>query len=82
LRRHVSVVSFPAGIKHDYRNLQQAECLMKQGVVESYAPGVRLYEWEEDGSNELNSLFKHLQGNDWPAWDASHNHSSPCAMQQ
>ena len=54
-----------------YRNLQQAERLMKQGVDESYAPGVRLDEWEDDGSDEFDSLFKRLQKSDWPVWDAS-----------
>ncbi len=67
--RHISIVSLPGGIKHYYRNLQQAERLMKQGVDESYAPGVRLDEWEDDGSDEFDSLFKQLQKSDWPVWD-------------
>jgi hypothetical protein len=49
--------------------LQQAERLMKQGVDESYAPGIRLDEWEEDGSNEFDRLWKKLQENDWPVWE-------------
>ncbi len=69
--RHISVVTLPGGIKHYYRNLQQAERLMKQGVDESYAPGVRLDEWEDDGSEAFDTLFKQLQENDWPVWEAS-----------
>ena len=34
---------------------------MKQGVDESYAPGVRLEEWEDDGSEDFDELFKQLQ---------------------
>ena len=67
--RHLSVVTLPGGIKHYYRNLQQAERLMKQGVDESYAPGVRLDEWEDDGSDEFDRLWKHLQESDWPVWE-------------
>ena len=69
--RHISVVSFPDGIKHYYRNLQQAERLMKQGVDESYVPGVRLDEWEDDGTETFDRLFKQLQESDWPVWEAS-----------
>ena len=36
---------------------------MKQGVDESYAPGVRLDEWEDDGSEAFDQLFKRLQEN-------------------
>ena len=56
-------------VKHYYRNLQQAERLMKQGVDESYAPGVRLDEWEDDGSDAFDGLFKQLQERDWPVWE-------------
>ena len=69
--RHISVVTLPGGVKHYYRNLQQAERLMKQGVDESYAPGVRLDEWEDDGSEAFDKLFKQLQESDWPVWEAS-----------
>ena len=31
---------------------------MKQGVDESFAPGVRLDEWEDDGSERFDSLWK------------------------
>ena len=67
--RHLSVVTFPGGVRHYYRNLQQAERLMKQGVDESFAPGVRLDEWEDDGSRRFDGLWKRLQAQDWPAWD-------------
>ena len=56
-KRHISVVTLPGGIKHYYRNLQQAERLMKQGVDESYAPGVRLEEWEDDGSETFDQHY-------------------------
>ena len=42
---------------------------MKQGVDESYAPGVRLDEWEDDGSKAFDELFKRLQESDWPVWE-------------
>ena len=50
-------------------NLQQAESLMKQGVDESYASGIRLDEWEDDGSSEFDQLWTQLQKNDWPIWE-------------
>ena len=67
--RHVSVVTLPGDIKHYYRNLQQAERLMKQGVDESFAPGVRLDEWEDDGSEAFDRLWIQLQAQDAPVWD-------------
>ena len=67
--RHVSVVTLPGDVKHYYRNLQQAERLMKQGVDESFAPGVRLDEWEDDGSEEFDRLWTQLQAQDAPVWD-------------
>ena len=67
--RHVSVVSLPGGIKHYYRNLQQAERLMKQGVDESFAPDVRLDEWEDDGSEKFDRIWTRLQQTDWPVWE-------------
>jgi len=67
--RHVSVVALPGGTEHYYRNLQQAERLMKQGVDESYAPGIRLHEWEDDGSDEFDRLWQRLQATDWPVWE-------------
>ena len=67
--RFFSVVSLPGGVKHYYRNLQQAEGLMKQGVDEAYAPGVRLDEWEDDGSEEFEDLWTRLQASDWPIWE-------------
>ncbi len=67
--RHVSVVSLPGGIKHYYRSLQQAERLMKQGVDESFAPGVRLDEREDDGSEEFDRIWNRLQEEDWPVWE-------------
>ena len=66
--RHLSIVTLPGGVKHHYRNLQQAERLMKQGVDESFAPGVRLEEWEDDGSPEFDDLWNRLQEQDWPIW--------------
>jgi len=70
-KRHISVVTLPGDVKHYYRNLQQAERLMKQGVDESYAPGVRLDEWEDDGSEAFDELFKQLHERDLPVWEAS-----------
>ena len=67
--RFFSVVTLPGGVKHYYRNLQQAEGLMKQGVDESFAPGVRLDECEDDGSEEFDRLWKQLQETDWPIWE-------------
>ena len=67
--RHISVVTLPGGIKHYYRNLQQAEALMKQGVDEAFAPGIRLDEWEDDGSDEFNRLWNQLKEDNWPVWD-------------
>ena len=68
--RHISVVTLPGGLKHYYQNLQQAERLMKQGVDESFAPGVRLDEWEDDGSERFDNLWHRLQETDWPLWEA------------
>jgi L-alanine-DL-glutamate epimerase-like enolase superfamily enzyme len=67
--RHLSVVTLPGGVKHYYRSLQQAEALMKQGVDESFVPGVRLDEWEDDGSPEFYRLWSQLRESDWPVWD-------------
>jgi len=67
--RHVSVVELPGGVRHYYRNLQQAEDLMKQGVDESFAPGVRLREWEDDGSESFERIWIELQKDSWPVWD-------------
>ncbi|MFC1527026.1 mandelate racemase/muconate lactonizing enzyme family protein [Candidatus Latescibacterota bacterium] len=67
--RHYSVVTLPGGVRHCYRNLQQAEVLMKQGVDESFAPGVRLEEVEDDGSAEFDRLWKRLNEGDWPAFE-------------
>ena len=67
--RHYSVVTLPGGHEHYYRNLQQAERLMKLGVDESFAPGVRLEEREDDGSEEFDRIWKRLQETDWPIWE-------------
>ena len=67
--RYFSVVTLPGGLKHYYRNLQQAERLMKLGVDEAFAPGVRLDEREDDGSEEFERIWKQLQEVDWPIWD-------------
>ncbi len=67
--RHVSVVELPGGVQHYYQNLQQAEDLMKQGVDESFAPGVRLREWEDDGSESFERIWTDLQKGSWPVWD-------------
>ena len=67
--RHISVVSLPGGVKHYYRDLRQAEALMKQGVDESFAPGVRLDEWEDDGSEAFERLWRTLQESAWPVWE-------------
>ena len=66
--RHVSVVTLTGGRKHFYRNLPQAERLMKQGVDESFAPGVRLDEWEDDGSEKFDRIWQRLQEQEWPLW--------------
>ena len=66
--RYVSIVSLPGGIKHYYKNLMQAENLMKQGVDESFAPGVRLDEWEDDASEKFDRIWKQLQSQDKPIW--------------
>ncbi len=68
--RHISVVTMTGGMKHYYRDLQQAEGLMKLGVDEAFAPGVRLDEWEDDGSKEFDGLWKRLRESDWPIWEA------------
>ncbi len=67
--RHFSVVDLPGGLEHYYRDLQQAERLMKQGVDEAFAPGIRLREREDDGSAEFDRIWKKLQQEDWPIWD-------------
>lgn len=67
--RYFSVISFPGGLRHFYRNLQQAERLMKQGVDESFAVGVRLEEREDDGSEDFDRTWKRLQEKDWPIWE-------------
>ena len=64
-----SVVTLPGGLKHYYQSLQQAERLMKQGVDESFAPGVRLDEWEDDESEIFDGLWQRLQETDWPIWE-------------
>ena len=66
--RHLSVVTLPGGVAHYYRNLQQAERLMKDGVDEAFAVGIRLDEWEDDGSEEFDQLWKRLQEEDWPVF--------------
>jgi len=65
---HFSVVSFPGGHNRFYRNLQQAERLMKQGADESFVSGVRLVEREDDGSEDFDRTWKQLQEQDWPIW--------------
>ena len=67
--RHISVVSLPGGIKHFYRDLPQTERLMKQGVDDAFAPGIRLDEWEDDGSEHFERLWRRLQTQDWPVFD-------------
>jgi len=67
--RFFSVISLPGGVKHYYRNLQQAERLMKEGVDESFAVGVRLDEREDDGSEQFDRIWKQLQEQDWPIWE-------------
>ena len=67
--RHLSVVTMPGGLEHYYRDLQQAERLMKLGVDEAFAPGVRLDEWEDDGSDGFDRLWERLQQQDWPVWE-------------
>ena len=66
--RHLSVVTLPGGVAHYYRNLQQAERLMKNGVDEAFAAGIRLDEWEDDDTDEFDRLWKRLQEEDWPVF--------------
>jgi hypothetical protein len=49
--------------------VQQAKNLMKLGVDEAFAPGVRLDEWEDDGSDTFDRLWQQLQQQDWPIWE-------------
>ena len=63
------MVTLPGGLRHYYRDLRQAEGLMKQGVDEAFAPGVRLTEREDDGSEEFDRIWNRLQGQDWPIWE-------------
>ncbi|MEW6749463.1 MAG: mandelate racemase/muconate lactonizing enzyme family protein [Candidatus Latescibacterota bacterium] len=67
--RWVSVVTLPGGLRHYYRSLQQAEELMKRGVDEPFVPGVRLDEWEDDGTPEFDRLWTRLQQQPWPLWE-------------
>ena len=67
--RHYSEVQFPGGEVHLYQSLQQAERLMKLGVDESFVPGVRLKEKEDDGSEEFDRTWKQLAESDWPIWN-------------
>ncbi len=68
-KRWFSVVSLPGGVKHYYRNLQQAENLMKLGVDDAYAPGIRLDEREDDGSEDFDRIWRQLQEQDGPIWE-------------
>ena len=67
--RWISVVSFPGGLKHYYRDLRQAEGLMKFGDDEAFAPGVRLDEWEDDGSEAFDRTWRQLRERDEPIWE-------------
>tara|TARA_Y100001960_G_scaffold280487_1_gene313403 strand:- start:444 stop:743 length:300 start_codon:yes stop_codon:yes gene_type:complete len=67
--RWVSVITLPKGIRHYYRDLRQAENLMKLGNDESYARGVCLEEWEDDGSDKFDRIWKRLQTQDVPIWE-------------
>ncbi len=67
--RHFSVVTLPGDIEHYYQNLQQAERLMKLGVDEPFAPGIRLTEREDDGSASFDHIWQRLQTQDWPIWE-------------
>ena len=69
--RHYSVVTLPGGYEHCYRNLQQAERLMKQGVDEPFVSGIRLDEREDDGSAEFDRIWQSLQEADWPIRESS-----------
>lgn len=67
--RHISVVTLPGGIRHYYRDLAQAEQLMKQGVDDAFAPGIRLHEWEDDGTERFDRLWRRLHAQEWPVWE-------------
>ncbi|MDP6438714.1 MAG: mandelate racemase/muconate lactonizing enzyme family protein [Candidatus Brocadiia bacterium] len=67
--RHIAVLTFPGGVEHYYRNLWEAEHLMKLGVEEPFVPGVRIDEWEDDGSDGFDGLWKRLQESDRPIWE-------------
>ena len=43
---------------------------MKLGVDDPFAPGIRLQEREDDGSQEFDSLWKRLQETNWPLWES------------
>jgi hypothetical protein len=63
------VVALPGDVNHYYRDLPQAERLMKQGVDDAFAHGIRLDEWEDDGSDHFDRLWRLLQAQDWPVFD-------------
>ena len=42
---------------------------MKLGVDEPFAPGIRLTEREDDGSEAFDQIWNRLQEADWPIWD-------------
>ena len=54
---------------HYYRDLRQAEGLMKLGVDEAFAPGVRLDEWEDDGSEAFDRAWRQLRERAEPIWE-------------
>ncbi|MBT5875632.1 MAG: mandelate racemase/muconate lactonizing enzyme family protein [Candidatus Latescibacteria bacterium] len=68
--RHITVVTLPGGVEHLYRNLPQAERLMKQGVDDAFAPHIMLNEWEDDGSERFDTTWTRLQETDWPIFEA------------
>ena len=53
----------------DIHGPEVAERLMKLGVDESFAPGARLEECEDDGSEAFDRIWAALQEKDGPIWE-------------
>ena len=56
-----------AGVVFNYAGI--TERLMKLGVDEPFAPGIRLTEREDDGSASFDHIWQRLQTQDWPIWE-------------
>ena len=67
--KHISVVTLPTGIKHYYKDRGHAEHMFKSGVGDAFVPGIRLNEWDDDGTDEFDRLWTRLRESDWPIWE-------------